>query len=83
MASGNPLYKLSLMETLYIAPRNPKHLEMLGYQPVFWWRACLPYLYMCGRCEWQSNPESNLHMQEESKYRRCISQGAKMTFAHL
>jgi hypothetical protein len=22
------------METLYIAPRNPKYLEMLGYQPV-------------------------------------------------
>jgi hypothetical protein len=35
MASDNPLYKLSLMETLYIAPRNPKYLEMFGYQPVF------------------------------------------------
>jgi hypothetical protein len=30
-------------------------------------------LYMRGRCEWQSNPGPNLHMQEESKYRQCIS----------
>ncbi len=67
MASDNPRYKLSLMETLYIAPRNPKYLEMFGYQPVFGGGHVYPtYICVVG-VSGRVNSGPNLQMQEESK----------------
>jgi hypothetical protein len=55
--------------------------KLLSFLHGLWWPPDFPqknllfeiYLYMRGKCERQNNPGPNLHMQEQSKYRQCIS----------
>jgi hypothetical protein len=56
----------SELPALFVVPSFPSRKDFFSKTKEI-------YLYMCGRCEWQSNPRPNLHMQEESKFRRWIS----------